>query len=158
MTSCVYGCICVNVKGEILLVRGRLGSKWSFPKGHLDTPTESGIDCARRELLEETGLVAPETYEKVLELRGGTYYIFRLEENDMKPFQIHDTREIDMVEWREVHNFPEVSNVDVNLIRNLLKYTRVCNSNNILYSLCSDYAVKKIKQMCENIDNKKNKV
>ena len=151
--SVVYGCICVNYKGEILLVRGRLGSKWSLPKGHINDPNESGIVCARRELLEETGLIAPETYEGVLELRGGTYYIFRFEKEDMKSFQIHDTREIDMVEWKEVHNFPEISNIDVNLIRNLLKNTKFCSAKNILYSLCSDFAVNKIKQMCENITN-----
>ncbi len=51
----VYGTICISNEGRVLLVRGRLSGKWSFPKGHME-PFESGNECALRELFEETGI------------------------------------------------------------------------------------------------------
>ena len=49
----VYGAICISSEGRVLLVKGRLSGKWSFPKGHME-PFESGNQCALRELFEIT--------------------------------------------------------------------------------------------------------
>jgi 8-oxo-dGTP diphosphatase len=47
---------------EVLLVRRAKGGNaglWSAPGGHI-TPGESALEAARRELLEETGIIAPD--------------------------------------------------------------------------------------------------
>jgi 8-oxo-dGTP pyrophosphatase MutT (NUDIX family) len=50
---------------EFLLMRH--ADRWDLPKGHLD-PGESELDCALRELREETG-IAPEDIEIVKDFR-----------------------------------------------------------------------------------------
>jgi ADP-ribose pyrophosphatase YjhB (NUDIX family) len=47
------GGVVLNEKGEILLIFRR--GKWDLPKGKVD-PGETIIDCALREVIEETGL------------------------------------------------------------------------------------------------------
>ena len=54
-----YGAILVlrspNQATKYALVQGRYTGKWSFPKGHADGD-ETGLECALREVAEETGL------------------------------------------------------------------------------------------------------
>lgn len=47
--------VILNNKGSYLLVSE---TKFGFPKGHVEAVDKSGIDCATRELYEETGVVA----------------------------------------------------------------------------------------------------
>ena len=49
------GCIMINEKDQLLIVQSR-GNKWGFPKGKRKDLTESAINCAMREVKEETGL------------------------------------------------------------------------------------------------------
>lgn len=120
----VYGAICINSSGFVLLVRGRKSQKWSFPKGHCKH-NESDIECARRELFEETGLIAPETFLSSHKLRGGEYFIFPIEQSE--PFLpiIQDSWEIEEVAWWPLHTLPEISNIDVSIFRTLMKHSKV---------------------------------
>ncbi len=77
-TMKVFGSICINAQGEVLLVKSH-GGKWSFPKGHCEGGQETDLECAKRELYEETSVVAPNHYVSVHKLRGGTYFIFAFE-------------------------------------------------------------------------------
>eukprot|EP01006_Ploeotia_vitrea_P034930 TRINITY_DN65818_c5_g1_i1.p1 TRINITY_DN65818_c5_g1~~TRINITY_DN65818_c5_g1_i1.p1 ORF type:complete len:473 (+),score=248.84 TRINITY_DN65818_c5_g1_i1:321-1739(+) len=60
VTRPVFGVICINKqRTKVLMVRGfGRAAAWSFPKGKLE-PNETGIECALRELREETGLHLP---------------------------------------------------------------------------------------------------
>ncbi len=118
----VYGAICVDADGNVLLVRGRRSQKWSFPKGHRKF-TESVLECARRELKEETGICAPSKYVSVHKLRGGTYFVFAIE---TKPeIVIGDTWEIEEATWWPLADLPRIdSNVDVSIFRTLMKSMR----------------------------------
>lgn len=116
----VAGAICINKKGEVLLVRGRLGGKWSFPKGHKHRG-ESDLQCALRELKEETGIVpASNNPMRSYKLAKATYFFFNIEEDYQ--LSIHDTLEIDCVQWWPLHSLPMFNcNVDVNMFRSLLR-------------------------------------
>lgn len=71
----VCGCILRSPEERYLLVQGRRSGKWSFPKGHPEIG-ENSLDCARRELYEETGMRAPFMYSYVYQLATGVYYLY----------------------------------------------------------------------------------
>ncbi len=120
----VYGSICVNGRGEVLLVHGHKSKKWSFPKGHIEKTDEDGLACARRELKEETGLDAPETYLSCHTLKAGIYYLFVFNEDD-EPMHAQNSDEIDDIRWWSLTNLPtENCNVDVSMFRTLMKSFR----------------------------------
>jgi 8-oxo-dGTP pyrophosphatase MutT (NUDIX family) len=78
------------------LVQGRATGKWSFPKGH-SNPDEGPLDCAKREIAEETSielLPEPITYIK---MGYGHYYIFELTEQ--LPLVAKDTTEVMDTIW-----------------------------------------------------------
>ncbi|MFI6446391.1 NUDIX domain-containing protein [Kitasatospora sp. NPDC050543] len=50
------GCILRDEDGRILIVKAGYREHWQFPGGTID-PGEGPVECARRELEEETGLV-----------------------------------------------------------------------------------------------------
>ena len=115
----VYGAICINSVGYVLLVRGRKSKKWSFPKGHCKS-YESDIQCAKRELFEETGLVAPETYISSHKLRGGEYFLFPIETEFIPSVQYN--WEIQEVAWHPLEDLPTLdTNIDVSIFRTLMK-------------------------------------
>jgi ADP-ribose pyrophosphatase YjhB (NUDIX family) len=114
----VYGVILINSTGHVLLVRGRQGGKWSFPKGHKKR-SESDLQCALRELQEETGITlcssaAQEpTYHK---LAKAGYFLYTVD--DTCCARVNDSTEIDQVAWWPVLELPTCnSNVDVSLFR-----------------------------------------
>ena len=62
----------IDDKCELLLLDH--GSHISHPKGHIEK-NETFFDCAKRELIEETGLIMPKTPRKMVYLRiNNTYY------------------------------------------------------------------------------------
>jgi 8-oxo-dGTP pyrophosphatase MutT (NUDIX family) len=118
-TMRVYGAICVDAQGNVLLVRGRRSQKWSFPKGHCKQ-YESDLECARRELREETGIQVEGTYVSVHKLRGGTYFVFAMEKTP--EIKIKDHWEVEEVAWWPLTDLPRLdSNVDVSIFRTLMK-------------------------------------
>jgi mRNA-decapping enzyme subunit 2 len=117
----VYGAICVNKDGEVALVKGRTSNKWSFPKGHRERG-ETALDCALRELEEETGLLLNTKYVSSHNLKGGEYFIFAIEDDKTPILCPHDTREISEAAWWPLTSLPLLdSNVDVSIFRTLMK-------------------------------------
>ncbi len=117
----VYGAICVNNTGKILLVRGRQSRKWSFPKGHMERG-ETAECCARRELWEETGLVVENSYTSFHKLFGGGYFIFPVEGEP--PVTPVDTNEIEECGWWPLDMISDDSfrcNIDLNIFRTIIK-------------------------------------
>jgi 8-oxo-dGTP pyrophosphatase MutT (NUDIX family) len=146
----VFGAICVNNKGEVLLVHGRRSKKWSFPKGHCKEG-ETDIQCAMRELREETGLVLEGVYTSYHKLRGAGYFIFALDESP--PIKIKDHWEIDEVRWWPLHSLPRIdSNVDVSIFRTLMR-SMPCSYESPLIFIESEDARKKMTQIKNNMDS-----
>lgn len=117
----VYGAICVNNHGKILLVRGRKSQKWSFPKGHMERG-ETAECCARRELWEETGLFIETPYTSFHKLFGGGYFVFPI--NGEPYVRAVDTKEIEECKWIPLHAITEDSfrcNIDLNIFRTILR-------------------------------------
>ena len=107
----VYGCILQSPNNRYLLVQGRSTGKWSFPKGHPDEH-ETPIECARRELHEETGLVAPFMYTKTHFLATGTYFLYKTRTEDV--CITNDIQEIQDITWVTECEMKKMSvNVDV---------------------------------------------
>ena len=76
-------------------------NKWGFPKGHRNY-REKIIDCAQREIKEETGLVIPKCLLKDRQCINNTLY-FRLNlRQNYDSFDIIDKNEIAKVEWMSI--------------------------------------------------------
>jgi 8-oxo-dGTP pyrophosphatase MutT (NUDIX family) len=111
----VYGCICIADSKKVLLVKGKKGEKkWSFPKGHRELCDTSPLDCALRELKEETGLSLTESFSGSKRFRAGEYYIFLLpEEYEVLP---GDSNEIEDAKWFTMEEMQNLNkNVDVSI-------------------------------------------
>jgi len=116
----VYGCICVSATNKVLLVQGRQGEKkWSFPKGHREVYDSTPLDCALRELKEETGIKLDTSYVGSKRFRAGEYFIYLLpEEMQAKP---EDTNEIQNAKWFSVEELASLNkNVDVSMFTNFV--------------------------------------
>lgn len=110
----VYGCICISPNNRILLVKGRLGQVWSFPKGHRETSDKTTLACALRELKEETGISLKGDYIAHKKYKAGEYYIFPVTE-EFRTFPI-DTREVDAAKWFTYEEICDLKkNIDVSL-------------------------------------------
>jgi 8-oxo-dGTP pyrophosphatase MutT (NUDIX family) len=110
----VYGCICISPNNRVLLVKGRKGQMWSFPKGHRERSDKSALACALRELKEETGVVLKSDYIAFKKYKAGEYYIFPVP-NEYRTFPM-DTQEIEDANWftyEEICNLKK--NIDVSL-------------------------------------------
>lgn len=121
----VYGCICLSKSGKLLVVKERLGQKWSLPKGHIHTG-EVPEACALREMYEETGIHLPSNgyseYKKFAEGFGG-YFIYRMEEE--LPTNPQDTQEIDTAAWIDVSEIDyRHSNCDLRCCCRWLQFMR----------------------------------
>jgi len=128
MNSKVYGCILVSPMNRYLLVQGRKTEKWSFPKGH-PNENEQSLECAKRELYEETGIKAPFMYSDVYELAFGTYYMYNTREEIN--CNIQDSNEIIQTQWFTKEQMRKIStNVDVNtFLRQKKKKFRYISAN-----------------------------
>jgi len=110
----VYGCICISQTNKILLVKGRKGQLWSFPKGHRERSDVTSLACALRELKEETGIALEKDYICFKKFKAAEYYIFQVE-NEYRLFP-QDTVEIEDAAWltyEEICDLPK--NIDVSL-------------------------------------------
>ena len=119
LTHKVFGVICSTEAEKYLLVRGRTGGKWSFPKGHMQE-AERAIDCALREFYEETGITLPRenmTYSTVKLSRnrdGNNAEYFRYSVPEEIPLNIIDNNEISEGGWFSLCEMQRLNgNIDV---------------------------------------------
>ena len=114
----VFGVICETYDKKYLLVRGKRSGKWSFPKGHMEGK-ESALECALRELFEETGVrLNDRTYSGTIKLsrnsegKNSEYFIFRIEQKIQA--SVNDSNEIVEVGWFSVDEMRRMyCNIDV---------------------------------------------
>lgn len=143
----VYGSILINNFGEVLLVLGKLSKKWSFPKGHCKS-YETDFDCAKRELLEETGLAFDTSHTSYHKLKGGSYFVFPVSGRPSALFTDH--KEIDVVQWWPLNCLPITdSNVDVSIFRSLMR--SMDDTTELVEYIDSEEAHQKISSITRNI-------
>lgn len=119
----VYGCILVSPNDKVLLVKGRLSGKWSLPKGHMEG-RENDLQCALRELHEETGVVPTVKYSYFKKFAAGGYFIF-FTENEPAPM-IQCDQEISEAAWFELSEIRKLScNLDLNCFTRWIKRTNM---------------------------------
>lgn len=117
----VYGCILISPNDRILLVRGRLSGKWSLPKGHMEG-RENDIQCALRELFEETGVTPTIKYTYYKKFAAGGYFIFFM--NNEPPPHIQCDTEITETAWFGLTEIRNLScNLDLNCFCRWMKRT-----------------------------------
>lgn len=115
----VFGCILISPKHTILTVKGKLSDKWSFPKGHIES-NETSLQCALRELYEETGVVPACEYSDYKQfkhpihkkLNTAGYFIFYVDQE--YPTHIYDTYEVSEVKWLSYDELCQINgNIDI---------------------------------------------
>ena len=129
-----YGSVCISPNSRFLIVRGALGTgKYSLPKGHME-PNESDIQCALRELYEETSIRPSVNYSFFSKFKyknkksiGGYFVFFLPDEPTPQPL---DTFEIEEAKWMTMEELDALDsyqcNVDLNQFRKWIK-TQVMN-------------------------------
>ena len=84
--------------------------KWGFPKGHRKK-NERIIDCAKREIYEETGLSIPkEIFKKRIFIHNSLYFIIFLKQR-YDSFNFKDKKEIEKAEWK---NLKQIELLNIN--------------------------------------------
>jgi 8-oxo-dGTP pyrophosphatase MutT (NUDIX family) len=137
----VYGAICLDSFGNVLLVKGRRSQKWSFPKGHTED-NELPLDCAKRELEEETGVRLVSDHLGYYEMKGGGYFVFHI---DVCCFlNTRDTNEISDTAWWPLSNLPRSTNIDVSIFRSHLKSKPNVGYRDYIYSQDSNIMIQDI--------------
>jgi 8-oxo-dGTP pyrophosphatase MutT (NUDIX family) len=114
----VFGVVCSTLDGKYLLVRGRTGKKWSFPKGHMERG-ETALQCAKRELYEECGIRVvsgigynTSKFSRNKDGNNAEYFYYTVPEE--LPVSIQDTNEIDSAKWFTLEEIQYLNgNIDV---------------------------------------------
>ena len=118
---------------QFLVVRGKDSGIWSFPKGRMDENEDEEV-CAIREVYEETGIVISSLEGKnKLKIGRNTYFIIYVDTIDeYNQFNIKDTYEVDVVEWK---TFSELKGLSCNKdIRSVITYPeKKFNYHNLLF-------------------------
>jgi len=98
----------INKKYKILSVLQKEHKKWGPPKGGLEF-LETNLQCARREIFEETGFdinIKNTTHIPII-IMNSTYFIIPI--NNLKKLyknriNVIDNKEIDCVKWLDLKN------------------------------------------------------
>ena len=100
-----------------LLVHDTRSGKWGFPKGHRETFDKSDLDCAIREVNEETGLVADDfvVQDDPFKIsKGGHAYLFRyavMKEGARGKLRAGPAYEIAGLEWVSLQALMSAQNI-----------------------------------------------
>ena len=87
-----------NDKTKVLVIENAYNpklSKWGLPKGHLEDG-ESRIQCASRELLEETGInLNIDERDSYIKINNSIYYVYYTDENrhTIKPIDLNEIKQ-----------------------------------------------------------------
>jgi len=133
LLQCAASVIIINDKNEILLGKRTDNHKWGYAGGSIELG-ETVEDCARRELTEETGLIAEELEFFLINSGEETHYIYP---NGDEVYNVeivylcrhyHGTLRPQEEELSELHFFPfdeipvEISDPIVPVIRAFKQY------------------------------------
>lgn len=106
---------------SFIVVCGKTSNIWSFPKGRMQSETESEEDCAIREVYEETGIKL-KTVEGLPRIVIGrnVYFIYHTTKDQLSRFTIYDNYEVGEVSWKTIDELKQLQcNKD---LRAILKY------------------------------------
>jgi 8-oxo-dGTP pyrophosphatase MutT (NUDIX family) len=121
----IYGAILrcrLGPETKYAVVQGRYTGKWSFPKGH-SKESETPLECALRELYEETSIKISILPTEYMRIGFGNYYVFDVDrEYDLVPT---DTNEIMNTRWVTLQEMDKLLlNADANLWRKSDKFQK----------------------------------
>lgn len=100
-----------------LLVHDARSGKWGFPKGHRESFDKSDLDCAVREVNEETGLTSDDFVvqdESFKVSKGGHAYLFRyavMKEGSRSRLRAGPAYEIAGLEWVNLQTLLGAQNI-----------------------------------------------
>lgn len=122
--------------------------KWGLPKGHLEKG-ENTVECAIRELKEETGLTIDiEEDDPYIKINNSMYYVYSVANNiknitNIKPIDTNEIKECRFVEISEVLTYNSNRELYIALTkklkfakkiaRNIIINSKEFNSNHNLY-------------------------
>ncbi|KAG7855267.1 hypothetical protein KL939_004442 [Ogataea angusta] len=122
----VRGCAVLNQKlDKVLLVKGVESSSWGFPRGKI-SKDETDLDCALRELEEETGFDGREYIDEdeYIErtIQGKNYKIYILagvpENTEFEP---RVRNEISAIAWKEIKSLSKQGKNNLFLVSSMMK-------------------------------------
>lgn len=90
---------------EYVCVKGRKTAIWSFPKGH-SYEGEEPLECAEREIIEETGITHLPQYSSHIKLGSVHLYVYELPKK--YPVTAQDTREVGEVRWATLEEMSQL--------------------------------------------------
>lgn len=90
---------------EYVCVKGRKTSIWSFPKGH-SHKGEEPLECAEREIAEETGITQLPRYTSHIKVGSVHLYVYDLPKK--YPVIAQDQREVGEVRWATLEEMSQL--------------------------------------------------
>lgn len=115
---------------KVLIIFQKESLKWGLPKGHLEEKEKINnkyYDCAKRELLEETGIMISNHKHKKLGtfvIRDKLFYVLQLVK-EISIYQPIDTTEIGAIRWlwiKDLLSFMNMYSCNIT-IKELYRYT-----------------------------------
>ncbi|KAG7756674.1 hypothetical protein KL911_001476 [Ogataea haglerorum] len=122
----VRGCAVLNQKlDKVLLVKGVESSSWGFPRGKI-SKDESDLDCALRELEEETGFDGREYIDEdeYIErtIQGKNYKIYILAGvPESTQFEPRVRNEISAIAWKDIKSLSKQGKNNLFLVSSMMK-------------------------------------
>jgi mRNA-decapping enzyme subunit 2 len=109
-------------KIEYLLVKGVIFNKWGFPKGKKDE-NESDIECASRELFEETRVyVDPNSLNKCKRVKVGRHNLYIYKSYEKPNIENVNENEIVEIKWMTLDDMKNVYSECNRELRNIIDY------------------------------------
>jgi 8-oxo-dGTP pyrophosphatase MutT (NUDIX family) len=122
ITEC--GILLINYKFDaILVIFQKESSKWGLPKGHMENEElirKDYFSCAKRELLEETGImITTHKYRKIgtFVLKNKLFYVIQMLRNLNlhKPINNYEIGDIKWLLITQINNFTKTYNCNITL-------------------------------------------
>ena len=102
----VGGIIIDSRSNKLLVVKGPI--KWSLPKGHLED-NESWIECAKREIKEETNITVNITAcNRSINIKKCVYYIVVIDDRFREDVKSNDPEEIQDIQWMSIQQLKKL--------------------------------------------------